>query len=128
MSLRATREAGSVAISANHQTFVYKLVKIAMSPAPQTPRNDTGNVMKNKQYCVYILTNSRRTVLYTGVTNNLERRIGEHQTGFNETCYTHKRRPIELKFLKMRKVEDERRTEKHGDEIEDDARGLQDLS
>ena|SRR5689334_13961622 len=36
--------------------------------------------MGNKQYCVYILTNSRHTVLYTGVTNNLERRVLEHRT------------------------------------------------
>jgi len=35
--------------------------------------------MGNKQYCVYILTNSRHTVLYTGVTNNLERRLTEHK-------------------------------------------------
>jgi putative endonuclease len=35
--------------------------------------------MGNKQYCVYILTNSRHTVLYTGVTNNLERRLMEHK-------------------------------------------------
>lgn len=38
-----------------------------------------GN-MGNKQYCVYILTNSRHTVLYTGVTNNLERRLSEHKS------------------------------------------------
>jgi putative endonuclease len=36
--------------------------------------------MRNKQYSVYILTNSRHTVLYTGVTNNLERRIFEHKS------------------------------------------------
>jgi putative endonuclease len=36
--------------------------------------------MGNKQYCVYILTNSRHTVLYTGVTNNLERRLSEHKS------------------------------------------------
>jgi putative endonuclease len=35
--------------------------------------------MGKKQYCVYILTNSRHTVLYTGVTNNLERRLSEHK-------------------------------------------------
>ena len=35
--------------------------------------------MGTKQYCVYILTNSRRTVLYTGVTNNMERRLSEHK-------------------------------------------------
>jgi putative endonuclease len=29
-------------------------------------------------YFVYILTNKNKTVLYTGVTNDLYRRIGEH--------------------------------------------------
>ncbi len=29
-------------------------------------------------YYVYIITNSYRTVLYIGVTNNLGRRLGEH--------------------------------------------------
>jgi len=47
---------------------------------PAAPRNDTGNDMRNKQYCIYILTNSRHTVLYTGVTNNLERRLLEHKS------------------------------------------------
>ena len=34
----------------------------------------------NKQYYVYILTNKINTVLYTGITNNLERRIFEHKS------------------------------------------------
>ncbi len=37
--------------------------------------------MGGKQYCVYILTNSRHTVLYTGVTNNLQRRTLKHKEG-----------------------------------------------
>ena len=36
--------------------------------------------MGDREYCVYILTNSRHTVLYTGVTNNLQRRVSEHRS------------------------------------------------
>ena len=34
--------------------------------------------MVGKKYYVYILTNYTKTVLYTGVTNNLEGRILKH--------------------------------------------------
>ena len=44
--------------------------------------------MKTKNYYVYIMTNKGNSVLYTGVTNNLERRIDEHKNklikGFSE--------------------------------------------
>ena len=32
-----------------------------------------------KQYCVYILTNKNNAVLYTGVTNDIYRRLYEHR-------------------------------------------------
>jgi len=32
------------------------------------------------------------------VTNNIERRFDEHQSGYNPTCYTYKRRPLQLVF------------------------------
>ncbi|MEJ0032226.1 MAG: GIY-YIG nuclease family protein [Bacteroidota bacterium] len=36
------------------------------------------------QYYVYILSNRRRTVLYIGVTNNLESRFFQHKTKLNK--------------------------------------------
>ena len=40
--------------------------------------------MGYKKYYVYILANNRRNVLYTGVTNNLQRRLNEHRNGINK--------------------------------------------
>ncbi|WP_042722092.1 GIY-YIG nuclease family protein [Flavobacterium sp. B17] len=41
-------------------------------------------------YYVYILTNKRRSVLYTGVTNNLHRRLYHHSSKFNMNSFTGK--------------------------------------
>ena len=37
--------------------------------------------MKSQVYCVDIMTNRYNTTLYTGVTNNLKRRVYEHKSG-----------------------------------------------
>lgn len=50
-----------------------------------------------KTYYVYILKCSDG-LTYTGITNNISRRFEEHQKGLNKTCFTYKRRPLELIF------------------------------
>ena len=50
-----------------------------------------------KTYTVYILLCADNSY-YTGVTNDIERRFAEHQTGENPKAYTHKRRPLKLVF------------------------------
>jgi len=50
-----------------------------------------------KTYYVYIIKCSDN-LLYTGVTNNIERRFEEHKNGLNKNCFTFKRRPLELIF------------------------------
>ncbi len=40
--------------------------------------------MKIHIYYVYILTTKNNKMLYTGVTNDLVRRVSEHQQGVNE--------------------------------------------
>jgi len=50
-----------------------------------------------KLYYVYIVE-CLDNLLYTGITNNLVRRIAEHNSGLNKTCFTYKRRPVNLIF------------------------------
>lgn len=49
--------------------------------------------MDSRQYYVYILSNFSRTVLYTGITNNLIRRVNEHKNnlvdGFTKKYKVH---------------------------------------
>ncbi len=48
-------------------------------------------------FYVYILETKDKSY-YTGITNDLERRIQEHNDGKNKDCYTFLRRPVILKY------------------------------
>ena len=41
---------------------------------------------RRRRYYVYILTNPSRRPCYTGITNDLERRIAEHRDAWNTGC------------------------------------------
>ena len=44
---------------------------------------------------LYILKCADNTY-YTGVTNDLEKRLNQHNTGINKEAYTYTKRPVEL--------------------------------
>jgi putative endonuclease len=47
---------------------------------------------------VYILKCSDSSY-YTGVTNNLELRVKQHNWGMDKECYTFSRRPVEIMYF-----------------------------
>lgn len=55
----------------------------------------TGN--KKENWVVYILECSDKT-LYTGITNNLEKRLEKHNTGSEGAKYTRARRPVKCVY------------------------------
>jgi len=48
-------------------------------------------------YTVYILICADKSY-YTGVTNDIDRRVNEHQLGSNSKAYTFTRRPVKVVF------------------------------
>lgn len=44
----------------------------------------------NTSWYVYIITNHANTVLYTGITNNLQRRVYEHKKGVDISSFSKK--------------------------------------
>jgi len=53
-----------------------------------------------KYLYVYILKCSDGTY-YTGVTNNVEKRVIEHNTGNDSESFTYSRRPVELVYCEL---------------------------
>lgn len=55
--------------------------------------------MDKKHYYIYIATNQRNTVLYTGVTNNLSRRETQHKEQQDKNSFTAKYNVNKLVYL-----------------------------
>lgn len=55
---------------------------------------------RDHTYFVYIIE-CADGLYYTGVTNNLERRISEHNEGLDPKSFTYKRRPVVLKYAQL---------------------------
>ena len=51
------------------------------------------------KYDVYMLTNKHHTVLYTGVTNNLLRRVYEHKNHLDKNSFTAKYKVTKLVYF-----------------------------
>lgn len=51
-------------------------------------------------YYVYII-HCNDDSYYVGLTNDLVKRYKVHETGIYEKCYTHRKRPLQLKYYEM---------------------------
>ena len=52
--------------------------------------SEAYNNFMNKSWYVYIITNYKNTVFYTGITNDLQRRLYEHKTGVTNNSFSKK--------------------------------------
>ncbi|MFQ6962745.1 MAG: GIY-YIG nuclease family protein [Oscillospiraceae bacterium] len=74
LSLRGAKRRGNLAV----------LARITESFGEFDPQKGSQSM---KQYYVYLLTNKGNTVLYTGMTNDLQRRLYEHREGPEDGFY-----------------------------------------
>ncbi|MDP2696023.1 MAG: GIY-YIG nuclease family protein [bacterium] len=58
-------------------------------------------------YTIYILQSLARNYIYVGMTNNIERRLGQHQQGKAKTTKAY--RPFKLIFTEERNTRQEAR-------------------
>lgn len=65
------------------------------------------------RYYVYIMTNKRRTVLYTGRTHDLLKRVIEHKTKANPKSFTAKYNVNQLVYFEELSDEEESKYREH---------------
>ncbi len=76
----------------------HDLVTSILIPGEQTNANPPVNFERVKLYHVYLLLCSDGTY-YTGVTNDVERRISQHRSAEDRDAYTASRLPVELVYV-----------------------------
>ncbi len=57
--------------------------------------------MKTVKYLYVYILKCKDLTYYTGITNNTERRLIQHNKGINKEAYTHIRRPVELVYCEL---------------------------
>jgi putative endonuclease len=57
--------------------------------------------MRYERAGVYLLTNERRTVLYTGVSNDIVRRVYEHRCSSDPGAFTARYRAYRLVYFEL---------------------------
>ena len=72
---------------------------LAISQCPFMLKQTTPE-MPRAQFYVYILTNKNHTVLYTGITNDLQKRTWEHKTGLGSK-FTTRYRTVKLVYFEV---------------------------
>lgn len=78
------------------------------------------NYIINNMFYLYILKSKKDGSLYTGSTNNLRRRLFEHNNG--ESTYTKVHKPFELKYYEA--YFDESEARKRESSLKNDGRAL----
>jgi putative endonuclease len=61
-----------------------------------------GCCVNKKAWCIYIVECSDGTY-YTGISNDVDRRILEHNYGSRSAKYTRSRRPVQLRYIEYSK-------------------------
>jgi putative endonuclease len=56
--------------------------------------------MNGSQFCVYIMTDKQHSLLYTGRTSNLKRRVAQHRSG-NGGVFTRRKNLIKLVYYEL---------------------------